>query len=343
MQTATLFIPSLFWPATAAAADSPGVPALQLLIGRGNALESLPCEDEAAWLCNRFGVARQADWPSAPVSALGTGIAPENAFWLHADPVHLRVQRDQLVLIAPEALAIGEAEAASMCATLNRHFESDGLSFAAPHPLRWFVRSAKPARMQTNGLTTMAGRDIDRLLPKGEDAMAWHKMFNEVQMLLHEHPVNEERERRGVLPVNSLWFSGGGSLPQARSPYQAVVGSSALARGLAKLTQTPFISSTSGVDTLESGNLQAQDVLIELGDAAEPWLRHDHDAWKSALESLDQRWFAPLVRLLKIGRLRRLDIATVAGGQARQWSVTRAHLWRWWRGAVPLTEAAQTS
>jgi hypothetical protein len=36
-----------------------------------------------------------------------------------------------------------------------------------------------------------------------------------MQMLLYTHPVNEARAARGVLPVNSFWLSGTGTLPTA--------------------------------------------------------------------------------------------------------------------------------
>ena len=38
---------------------------------------------------------------------------------------------------------------------------------------------------------------------------------NEVQMLLYTHPLNAEREARGLLPVNSFWLSGCGALQRS--------------------------------------------------------------------------------------------------------------------------------
>jgi hypothetical protein len=36
-----------------------------------------------------------------------------------------------------------------------------------------------------------------------------------MQMLLYTHPINDERTRGGLLPVNSFWASGTGALPPA--------------------------------------------------------------------------------------------------------------------------------
>jgi hypothetical protein len=150
-------------------------------------------------------------------------------------------------------------------------------------------------------------------------------------MVLHAHPVNEERERRGVLPINSLWFSGGGTLPFASTSFQAVIGGSALARGLSKLTQIPFSTIEQGIATVGTS-----DVLIELCDAATASMRLDAAAWKEALEEMERRWFAPLARLLGKRQIRQLVIATVANGRGYRWSVSRMNLWRWWRPAASL-------
>ncbi|HJV96354.1 MAG TPA: hypothetical protein VJ608_09975, partial [Albitalea sp.] len=43
------------------------------------------------------------------------------------------------------------------------------------------------------------------------------RLQNEVQMLLYTHPINDAREARGELPVNSFWLSGCGRLQQANT------------------------------------------------------------------------------------------------------------------------------
>jgi hypothetical protein len=329
VHTVTLFIPALFWPHAGVAHDTPLVPALRTLIGRGDAMASR-CDEDQAWLCEQFGVERQADWPVASIAVFGTGMPPGGDYWLSADPVHLQVNRDQLILQAPETLAITDAEAVSLCAALNRHFAAEHFTFLAPQPHRWYLRTARPARIHTSSLARAVGRDVDRILPEGEERMAWHHIFNEVQMLLHTHPVNEEREERGAPPINSLWFSGGGTLPRARASFQAVIGSSPLARGLAKLAEIPFAMAEPGKA------FEVDNVLIELRDAATATLRIDPIAWKDALENLERDWFAPLAAKLKSGGMRELVIATVANGRCHRWSVNRRNLWRLWRPAAAL-------
>ena len=49
-------------------------------------------------------------------------------------------------------------------------------------------------------------------MPRGADGGTWKRWQNEIGMLLHEHPVNVEREANGNVPVNGVWFWGGGRL-----------------------------------------------------------------------------------------------------------------------------------
>jgi hypothetical protein len=335
--TVTLFIPALFWPHAGVDHDVPITPALGTLLGRGDCSEVL-CDDDQAWLCGQFGVTRQADWPIAPIALLGAGMPPGDDFWLSADPVHLQVNRDQLLLLAPETLSITDAEAASLCAALNRHFAADHFIFVAPQPHRWYLKTAQPARIHTSSLSRVTGRNVDRMLPQGEDRLDWHRSFNEIQMVMHAHPVNEQREQRGALPINSLWFSGGGKLPHASTAFNSMIGSSALAHGLSKLAGIPFLATGQGIAAIG-----AKEVLVELDEAANAAMRLDPSAWKQALEDLEQRWVAPLAQRLRKGRIRELVIATVDNGRSYRWSISRMNLWRLWRSPASLARPARGS
>ncbi len=332
MQTVTLFIPELFWPHSGVPHDAPVIPVLRTLMGRADKSDA-HCDDEQAWLCEQFGVSRQIDWPVAPISLLGAGLHPAEHYWLSADPVHLRVNRDQLILLPPESLSITQDQADSLCDALNRHFTADGLTFVAPGASRWYLKPGHPARIRTHSLAGAAGHDVDGLLPQGEDGLAWHRMLNEIQMVLHAHPVNDERSEQGALPINSVWFSGGGKLPSARSAFQAVIGSSALVQGLSSLASVRFADVGEGVSAIGANH-----VLVELREASVAAMRMEPGDWKAGLEYLERTWFAPLARMLRKRLIRKLIVATVHGGHSYRWSVDPTKLlWRWWRRDSSLT------
>jgi hypothetical protein len=68
----------------------------------------------------------------------------------------------------------------------------------------------KKVEVSTALISEGMGRDVGPMMPQGKDGMAFQGFINEAQMLLHEHPINQARERQGLTLVNSIWLSGGG-------------------------------------------------------------------------------------------------------------------------------------
>ena len=335
MRTVTLFVPSLFWPDTGTtdAYDGLRLPALETLLSRGNGADSA-CENESAWLCGRFGVQRQTDWPVAPLAFAGDEGKPGAAYWLRADPVHLRVHNDGLILSAPDALKIVEAESRALTMALNRQFQAEGLVFHASHPQRWYLKMPQAPRIRTVPLKEAIGRDVNRLLPEGEERLRWHRIFNEVQMVMHAHPVNAAREERGAPLANSLWFWGGGTLPASNNPFDAIQSDDPLVRGLATLGGVIPVPGQGGFPT-------GSNMLVDIRDAEHEFLRGNLTDWRKALETLEKRRFAPILEELRSGRMDKVVVATLAEGRRHEWSVTRGASWHIWKRPRPLGHHAR--
>lgn len=213
-----LLVPHLFPSARLleVAAQNLRLPALETVLARGSR-QAFADEGSEAALCQALGIVRQQDWPLAPITLQADGGDPGTDYWLRADPVHLSVMRDRIVLADSQVLELDQAEADALVASIHGHF-GDSFGPLALQPRRWYLRLPQAPQMSTIPLSSAAGRDIDPLQPRGPDASRFRALLNELQMLLHDHPVNQGREVRGQLPVNSLWLWGGGVLPQARRP-----------------------------------------------------------------------------------------------------------------------------
>src|SRR5437667_974283 len=231
-----LYIPDFF---SAEGFSSDRLAAAETLIARGRRKRIAPISPEA-WLFERFGVPKQRDWPVAPYTLLADGGAPERHYWMRADPVHLRVSRDSLGLA--DTFEVSRAESEALVETLNRHFGPTML-FYPMRPARWYVRFDKAPELQTTPAAAARGLAIDEKLPSGPDAMRFHALMNEAQMLLHEHPVNAGREARGEPALNSIWFWGGGVIDAAKArPFSAVIADDPLAHGLALAAGIPALA-----------------------------------------------------------------------------------------------------
>jgi hypothetical protein len=174
-----------------------------------------------AEIASRYGIARQTDWPLAAIRAACLGLCAGDAYWLAADPVTLVVGLDD-VAFSGVVDDLADTEAAALVATLNSHFADDGIEFSAPKPDAIFARIASAPRLRTHPPAATPNRPLRLRLPNGADAPRFRRWQSEIQMLLHEHPLNVEREKRRRPPVNGIWFSAGGVLPPRPSPSPSI-------------------------------------------------------------------------------------------------------------------------
>ena len=325
-----ILVPNLFWPDATFRIEA--LPHLETLLAKGERVMSPGCGLEE-WLCKAFLVRKQEDWPVAPLT-LEKG-AEDLDYWLRADPVNLQVRRDHLTLLGPEALSVSDREAGLVIDALNRHFETDGLLFVAENPEAWLVRPPSPPHVSTTPLCDAIGRDIDPYLPKGVDAMRWNQIANEIQMLLHDHPVNEEREREGKFPVNSLWFWGGGMAPDVRqSPFSSISSDNLIARGLSKQTDTPFRPVPVNAKEWLSGLQGEGEHLVILEDLRFPSRYGDANEWDSRLRRIESEWFEPLHLAVQEGST--LTLTNCESGLS--FGTGRLDLWKFWKRNRPVLD-----
>jgi hypothetical protein len=62
-------------------------------------------------------------------------------------------------------------------------------------------------------ILSVLGKTANPYIEQTREDLAWYRLVNEMQMFLYQHEVNRERAERGALPINSLWFWGGGEPP----------------------------------------------------------------------------------------------------------------------------------
>jgi hypothetical protein len=323
MKSLRLVIPDLCLPPAQAADVLAGLrlPVLEKMLARGTRT-ALPVESLEAWLAGYFGI------DAATVSARCDGL-PAGCY-LRADPVHLQLQRDKLIL-----LPVGELQAdevASFCAELNRHFAGQDIEFFAPHPQRWYLCFAHEPAVRTVPLSLALGRNTNNLLPQGEGAPHMIALLNEIQMSLFSHSFNQARDERGLLSVNSVWLWGNdGVIGDAAVRNDAIYSNHPLVEMYAQemgCTCRPW-----------QGQAEESSTLLVWADLSHAMQGGDLYAWREALKSLEAEILLPLWRDLRSGRLDELclDLPTPYG--AFSVSLSRGDAWRFWVAGKSLADS----
>ena len=319
------------------------LPDLQWLFARGT-LHGSPGLSLEAWLCQRFGL--DSVQPVASLSLLADGGAPEHAYWLRADPVHLQAQREQLVLVDGSQLAITASEASALSESLNQHFVPDQLRFIAAHPTRWYLALEAAPELLTHPLPAVAGKGINACLPSGAAGLRWNQIATEIQMLLHAHPVNQVRETQGRATINSLWFWGGGFYPEQKvhpTLKEQLWTDDALASGLARAAGQSPIALPLNFDAFMT-HAKTSGAHCVLWDA----LRHaawysDHEAWRAGLVRLEQDWIKPLCHALRRGIVSEVTLQAISEQGCISVTTARARRWQFWRRSKSLKHYLPTS
>lgn len=240
------------------------------------------------------------DAAPAPLAALGAGIDVANRWAIRADPVAMVVGREDARL-GGYVHDLDEAERTTLLALLNTHFAADGLTFAAPRADAWFATSAASHAVDTTSVELAAGRPLRSLLPAGRDAARWLRWLTEAQMLLHEHVLANRAGR----PVNALWFSGGGVLPdRARVPSihacAAPVRNGDLLRGIARRQGDDAAIAAKFDEAIDGANREAIVVALAPVNTPEALALAAHEFVGPALDAVERGKFSS-VKLIADG------------------------------------------
>ncbi|MEN8177676.1 MAG: hypothetical protein ABFS39_03560 [Pseudomonadota bacterium] len=284
-----LLIPGLLGPMRNF--DSSGVtlsaPRLEKILSRADQ-RSCCGEDYLTTLFALFDhpLSRERDLPEGAVNYYATGADVADACWIRADPVHLRPDRDRLLLFNCEQMEITASEAEEIARQFNAHFAEEGFQLLTAGPERWYLKLKHCPELKTHGLSQVVGHHIEPFMPEGHDARRWRQLLNEMQMLLFQSPVNQQREAEGRLTINGLWLSGIGQLPEVKqSRFDKVCGDDPTAVGMARLAKVQ----TEPVAVHELPCKEGEENLMVLTDLVSPVLNADPYRWSDAITVLDRR------------------------------------------------------
>lgn len=257
-----------------------------------------------------------------------------SAFWLKVDPVQLIPDRDTLLMLPPQDLALTEQESQSLLDSFNQHFAQDGIKLVYASVTSWYLSIIQPVDIHTTPLSEAVYRNLHDLFPQGHAAPYWRKLMNEAQMLFFNHPVNLARRAQGLAEVNSIWIWGEGQIDQSAlqfRPQACIWGQTSYLKGLAAHTQAQFKT----LPTDYQAWLNAQQDQAQPADAHLIVLpiRDQQQNLDQALSALEQDWLTGLLTGLEQGQIHSLFIDL---GFEQGFLLTPKNLKRFWRWRHPL-------
>ena len=140
-----------------------------------------------------------------------TGVRPEG--WVSAaDPVYLEAMLDHVRLHALDDQALAREEREHLFNYLQAQLGNAGCRFELIG-VHGYVRGEHAFATATCSAHALDSSEPDAFLPSAAASREHDRLVGELQLLLHQAPMNREREETGRRPVNSVWFWGGGRAP----------------------------------------------------------------------------------------------------------------------------------
>ena len=149
-----------------------------------------------------------------------------------ADPVYLEPRLDHLCLHTLHESAVSRSELRALFDYLQETLAVDKDYGFARLGACGYLRAEEPILTALEPPSVVDQRDPKDFLPDGEDAAGFRRLQSEIEMALHDHPVNVERELKGRQPINSLWLWGGGFVPESTvDPHPTLFADDPLLKG----------------------------------------------------------------------------------------------------------------
>ncbi|MEL7186771.1 MAG: hypothetical protein AAFN50_10140 [Pseudomonadota bacterium] len=137
-----------------------------------------------------------------------------------ADPVYLEPQMDYLCLHALRRTGVPASEMRTVVDHLQTTLGYDKSVGFIRLGSYGYVSSQKPFATSHVPAYVVDQQEPGEYLPSGEETALHRNVLSEIEMALHEHPINLERIEAGKQPINSLWLWGGGMAPEAKAKPQ---------------------------------------------------------------------------------------------------------------------------
>ena len=280
-------------------------------LAHGDRLPALPAGREAT-IRSLFRFAGEA-MPVAALRHCCHSFEAASGNWLCADPAFVRGEANGARLLACPVADLSRQESDALVSALRPLFGDAGVPLEVDTAQQWCVRLADGAPEATFTPTAGAlGVDLIECLPGGDGGRAWRRLFNEAQVALHAHPVNQSRVASGQWPVNAVWFWGRGALPgSVDSALRGLASMDDVLRGLARVA---------GVDCID-----ASPSALE-ADVRDGYVLLDLDRAVGA--GAVPTWFPEFRRWLRARRFDAVELAFASGERVRMRQVHRLRFWR---------------
>jgi hypothetical protein len=196
--------------------------ALERIVSKGTACH-LPSVTSNHLRFSLFGIEPEGNLPVAALTHVSDRKKRPQGdyFWLRSDPVTMWADMAKVFMTSHGFADLNPYERNEIENCIRAVLMEEGIDMQSDHPERWCIALNDPLQFEFTPLDEALGMSVADALPGHPEALFWRRILNEIQVALHNCPVNMRRRQRGRQEINSVWFWGGGFIPEA-SPHDLI-------------------------------------------------------------------------------------------------------------------------
>lgn len=320
----TLLIEDLGRLAPAVPANSRS-PALEVILARGNR-QQITAASPNHLRFHLYGIEPDGQIPVAALTHVNDREhKPQNDYyWLRGDPVTMWADMARVFMTDYGFADLNPYERNEIENCIRAVLMDEGINMHSDHPERWCIALDKPLDFEFTPLDEALGMNVAEALPEHPEARHWRRILNEIQVALHHCPVNVRRRQRGKQEINSVWFWGGGFIPDAtpHDLFDTVYSNNPVARGLAIINDCR-LKRKYEAEMAQFGR-DGRSILVD-------WSVDSRDAVEE-IEHIEKLAGALLQQVVS-GQA----VLTLIDGGGESWIFDRSAQRRFWRRRKPIT------
>ena len=314
MSQLNLVLPGIIWPEIADyeyLIKQLDIPNLSKLCTKATLKQEIHCHSYSDFIYGNYDYSAGS---LAQSYAQKLNVYTEFSEFLMVEPTHLRADRDRLLIAEAELLQLNTEEAEIIINAINQHFNNELKLYLLEDDLWLLGTNLDLTDLVSYPIIDIVGENIDDFLPLGKSRLQLHKILNEIQMLLFNLPINQQRQDDGLMQANSVWFWDK-QKPDLDTAAQLVIRSSQqINQQLNEITQATASETT---------------LIIPYGYFAARY--RDSFAWVQQINQLEQELAQKLVMLLSKRKITQIDIIIPGVESSWRLSLQSLELWKFWR------------
>ena len=186
------------------------LPGLNQLLSYANSIPNNHSDFESV-LADSLGQTEQQTLPFA--QAYVEAEVDDSHRFLLCRPIHLKADMHNALVIPLDNDNVNRDDASLILEDLQALFNDDCSLEPLDNGLYLMrLKQCDPSDCYPHYLSVI-GRKANQFIEQSKQALPWYKLMNEIQMFMHQHPINQNRLTTGLLSINSLWFWGAGQRP----------------------------------------------------------------------------------------------------------------------------------